>query len=104
KARRLGSFLAYLPSVERETLRRENVRSTDEIVAALNERRIVVAFEPVVRAANRQPAFYECLMRIRATDGTLVPVQSVIPVAERLGLVRLLDHRMLELVVGELAA
>jgi diguanylate cyclase (GGDEF)-like protein/PAS domain S-box-containing protein len=103
KARRLGSFLAYRPSVEREALRRENVRSTDEIVAALNERRIVIAFEPVVRTLNRQPAFYECLMRIHSADGVLVPAQSVIPVAERLGLVRLLDQRVLELVVAELA-
>jgi EAL domain-containing protein (putative c-di-GMP-specific phosphodiesterase class I) len=80
------------------------VRSTDEIVAALNERRILVAFEPVVAAATRQAAFYECLMRIRREDGILVPASEVIPVAERLGLVRLIDHRMIELVVAELIA
>ena len=104
KSKRTGSFLPYRPSIEREAQRRENVRSTDEIVAALNERRILVAFEPVVTAATRQPAFYECLMRIRREDGTLVPASTVIPVAERLGLVRLIDHRMIELVVAELIA
>jgi diguanylate cyclase (GGDEF)-like protein len=99
-----GSFLAYRPSMEREAQRRENVCATDEIVAALNEKRIFLAFEPVVVAADRSPAFYECLMRIRRTDGTLVGAGDIVPVAERLGLVRLLDHRVLELVVDELVA
>ena len=48
KAKRRGSFFAYRPNIEREALRRENVRATDEIVTALNERRILLAFEPVV--------------------------------------------------------
>jgi diguanylate cyclase (GGDEF)-like protein len=102
KARRRGSFLAYRPNIEREALRRENVRATDEIVAALNERRIFLAYEPVVAVTGRLPAFYECLMRIRRIDGSLVAANDVVPVAERLGLVRLLDHRVLELVVDEM--
>lgn len=104
KAKRPGSFQIYRPNVERETLRRENVRAADEIVNALNERRILLAFEPVVETSTRQPAFYECLMRIRRADGSLVPASEVVPVAERLGLVRLLDHRVLELLVGEMSA
>ena len=104
KAKRRGSFLAYRPSVEREALRRENVRATDEIVAALNDRRIALVFEPVARIDTRTIAFYECLMRLQRPDGSLLPAQDVVPVAERLGLVRLLDHRVLELVVNELVA
>jgi diguanylate cyclase (GGDEF)-like protein len=104
KAKRRGSFLAYRPNVEREAQRRENIRATDEIVAALNERRIFLAYETVTRAADRQPAFYECLMRVRRADGSLLGAGEVIPVAERLGLVRLLDHRVLELVIDEMVA
>ena len=104
KAKRPGSFLAYRPSVERETLRRENLRATDEIITALNERRIFLAYEPVVATNSRQPVFYECLMRIRRADGQALMAQEVIPIAERLGLVRLLDHRVAELVVDELVA
>lgn len=104
KSKRRGSFLAYRPSVEREALRRESVRATDEIVAALNERRIFLAYETVVAAADRKPAFYECLMRIRRADGTLINAGEIVPIAERLGLVRLLDHRVLELVVEEMIA
>jgi diguanylate cyclase (GGDEF)-like protein len=104
KSKRRGSFLAYRPNIEREAQRRENVRATDEIVAALNERRIFLAYESVVTAHGRRPAFYECLMRVRRSDGSLLGAGDIVPVAERLGLVRLLDHRVLELVIEEMAA
>jgi len=104
KARRRGSFLAYRPNPERETLRRDNVRFADEIVTALNERRVLLAFEPIAETETREPAFYECLMRLRLADGTLAPSGQVVPVAERLGLVRMLDHRVLELLIREMAA
>jgi EAL domain-containing protein (putative c-di-GMP-specific phosphodiesterase class I) len=63
-----------------------------------------VAFAPVVGVQSRVLAFQECLMRVVRSDGSLAPAEEMVPVAERLGLVRMLDHRMLELVVAELAA
>jgi diguanylate cyclase (GGDEF)-like protein len=104
KSRRAGSFLLWKPNVEREAQRRVNIRVTDEIVTALNERRIVVAFEPVVEVQSRQPAFYECLVRMQQEDGRALSAPDIVPVAERLGLIRLVDHRVLELAVAELAA
>ncbi len=104
KARRRGSYVAYRPNIEREAVRKENVRATDKIITALNERRILLAFEPIVETVSRRTAFYECLMRIRRSDGTIVPASAVIPVAEQLGLVRLIDHRVIELVTAELVA
>jgi diguanylate cyclase (GGDEF)-like protein len=104
KDRRPGSFLAYQPNPERETQRRANIRVTDRIVNALNERRILMAYEPVVDAQTREVVFHECLLRIRRADGTLVPAAEIVPAAERLGLARLLDQRVLELVIAEMAA
>ena len=43
-------------------------------------------------------------MRIRRADGTIVSASEAIPVAERLGLVRMLDHRVLELLISEMIA
>lgn len=103
KSRRAGSFAAWLPNVEREAQRRANIRVTDEIVSALNDRRLVIAFEPVVQSDTQEAAFYECLVRMRHEDGlTLAP--DIVPVAEKLGLIRLVDHRVLELVLEELDA
>jgi len=104
KRRRAGSFSLWRPNVERDAQRRVNIRVTDEIVTALNERRIVTAFEPVVEVRSRQPAFYECLVRMEQADGRALLAPDIVPVAERLGLIRLVDHRVLELAVAELAA
>jgi diguanylate cyclase (GGDEF)-like protein len=104
KRRRAGSYLAWRPNVERDAQRRVNIRVTDEIVTALNERRIVMAYEPVVTADARASAFYECLVRMEQDDGRVLLAPDIVPVAERLGLIRLVDHRVLELVIAELAA
>ncbi len=104
KRRRHGSFALWRPNVERDAQRRVNIRVTDEIVTALNERRIVTAFEPVMHADSRTPAFYEALVRMKQDDGQLLLAPDIVPVAEKLGLIRLVDHRVLELVVAELAA
>jgi diguanylate cyclase (GGDEF)-like protein len=103
KRRRHGSFSLWRPNVERDAQRRVNIRVTDEIVTALNERRIVMAFEPVVESGSRAPAFHECLVRMKQDDGELLLAPDIVPVAEKLGLIRLVDHRVLELVVAELA-
>jgi diguanylate cyclase (GGDEF)-like protein len=103
KRRRAGSFALWRPNVERDAQRRVNIRVTDEIVTALNDRRIVMAYEPVVEAHSRDAAFYECLVRMEQPDGQVLAAPDIVPVAERLGLIRLVDHRVLELVVGELA-
>jgi len=103
KRRRAGSFSAWRPNLERDAQRRVNIRVTDEIVTALNERRIVMAYEPVVTASSRKIAFCECLVRMEQNDGRVLLAPDIVPVAERLGLIRLVDHRVLELVVAELA-
>jgi diguanylate cyclase (GGDEF)-like protein len=104
KRRRAGSFAAWRPDPARDAQRRVNIRVTDEIVTALNERRIKLAYEPVVSAASREGAFHECLVRMDQGDGQVLLAPDIVPVAERLGLIRLVDHRVLELVVAELAA
>jgi len=104
KSRRTGSFVSWRPNVEREAQRRVNIRVTDEIVTALNERRLMTAYEPVVHATSLKPAFYECLVRMKQDDGQFLLAPDIVPVAEKLGLIRLVDHRVLELAIAELAA
>src|SRR5690242_18927004 len=103
KRRRAGSFIAWRPNVERDAQRRVNIRVTDELVTAINERRIVMAYEPVVSATSRDIAFHECLVRMEEDAGRVLLAPDIVPVAERLGLIRLVDHRVREPVVAELA-
>jgi len=104
KAKRRGSFQPYRPNRDRDAQRQRNVRATGDIIDALNARRVSLVYEPVVAIGSRKPAFYECLMRLKRADGSSLAVNDVVPLAERLGLVQLLDHRVLELVLEDLVA
>lgn len=88
--------------------RRSDIRQTEkgrpgldlQAVAALNERRVRLALQPIVRAAKRDVAFYETLLRVgQGTEGLYFAPAELIPLLERRGLVRLFDHRVLELAV-----
>lgn len=93
----------YRPGLVRRGGGAEDGRDLD-VVASLNQRRVVMARQPIVDARSRQPAFHEALARIREVDGRIVGAGDIIPLVERAGLVPLLDARMLTLAAEWLAA
>ena len=97
-------FYCYDPSAPREAERKRNIAIADEVIRALNDRRIMIALQPVVTAGGHDPEFYECLLRLRLPDGSVLDASEFVPVAEKLGLSKLIDHRALELVVDMLRA
>lgn len=93
--------------------RRQESRESDDnrtgfdvsALAALNERRIELALQPIVRAKSREVAFHEALLRVSlGREGAFFATADLIPMLERRGLVRLFDHRVLELAVGLLSS
>ena len=84
--------------------RRRDAWIADEIVAALNDRRILLAFQPIAPTNPGPPPFEEALLRLRLEDGALLCPDAVIPAAEKLGLIELLDNRVLELAIQCLAS
>lgn len=92
-------FMLYDDSEGREPQRKRNILIVDEVIRALNDRRMALALQPIILSRSRETAFYECLLRMRKVDGSYVPAAEFIPVAEKLGLSRLIDHRVAELAV-----
>src|SRR5690606_30248497 len=99
-----GAFRAWSPNAGRESLRRQNIRVTNEISEAIAEGRMMIAFEPVVSATSREVVFHECLVRMARPDGQIQSAPQIVPAAERLGLIRMVDRRVLELAIAELKA
>ena len=99
QARRAGpsSFQMFTETTETISRRRKNTEMSDVILTALNDRRVFLAFQPIVTDVNAECTKYECLIRMRTEDGVEIPAPAFIPVAEKLGLVHLLDRRVLEL-------
>ncbi len=97
-------FVAFMPALSRDEARQRVVRMTDEVLSALNERRILLACQPIVAAGSGQIVAHEALMRLRAADGSLVTPGNILPLAEKAGLIGMIDHRMLELTLARLVA
>ena len=101
---RNNRFNLYSPCERRDSDRRRAVTIADEVVRALNDRRMLLALQPIVSSGRHEPELYECLLRMRRLDGTIVSAGEFIQVAERFGLAKLIDHRVLELTVELLRA
>ena len=98
------SYVIYTPSREREKARRRNLSLADELVTALNDRRICLAYQPIVSAATGEVSMHECLIRLVQPDGSISAAGNFVPIAEKLGLIGLLDYRAMELTLETLRA
>ena len=105
EAKRVGksSWSAFSEKTDTVSMRRRNSHMSDVILTALNERRIQLAFQPIVSDLGAPAKKFECLIRMKDEDGQEIPAPEFIPAAERLGLVHLLDRRVLELATNTLA-
>jgi len=68
---------------------------------AIKDNRLRLAFQPIIESATGDIAHYEALLRIVGEDGTLSSVGAMIPIAERMGLISIIDELVLEMAVEE---
>jgi diguanylate cyclase (GGDEF)-like protein len=82
--------------------RERTVKMADNVISALNDRRIQLAFQPVVEAQSGDVSFYEGLLRVDDADDEPIPAGLFVEFAEKLGLAGMLDHRILEMTLDVL--
>ena len=99
KAKSYDLFVAFDPSEDKKEIRKRNRDTADELILALRQQRLVLALQPIVHSDTLKTEIHECLLRIKKPDGEIVSGGDYIPVAEKLGLIRLVDYRVLELAI-----
>lgn len=104
EARKLPAdgFVAYKPSQKRLSERSLNARCAAEIVTCLKEDRFRLAFQPIVSAKTGETVMHEALLRMNDSEGDLIAAAHLIPIAEKLGLVRLIDRTVVQLAIAAL--
>lgn len=97
-------FAAYQASIQRETARLRQMQIADEVVLALKESRLKLAYQPIVQARSRQVSHHECLLRMVKPDGSILTAGHFVPAAEQMGIVHLVDRFALEATINKLRA
>ena len=92
----------YLPSAKRDGMRERNRDVAEAVLAALRDDRFRLAFQPIIDISTGRAVHHEALIRMIDAKGNAVRAARFIPVAEQLGLARLIDRRALDLALGEL--
>jgi len=91
------TIVVHRPSQENSAIRAINARCATEIVACLKSNRFQLAFQPMVSATSGEVTCHEALLRMRDEAGELVAASHLVPVAERLGLIRLMDRSVTQM-------
>ncbi len=99
KAKSYDLFVPFDPLEDKKEVRKRNRDIADELILALRQQRLVLALQPIVNSNTLKTEIHECLLRIKKPDGEIVSGGNYIPVAEKLGLIRLVDYRVLELAI-----
>ncbi len=95
-------FHVYEKSPQREMARLRLMGIADDVMAALKDNRLLLAYQPIISARTRKITHYEGLLRMRRLDGGIDVAGAFVPAAEQLGIVRLIDRHALELIVTKL--
>jgi diguanylate cyclase (GGDEF)-like protein len=83
---------AYDGPEQPETRIEARISWADMIRDALAEDRFVLHAQPIVDLATGEATQYELLLRMRGTDGELIPPSAFLPVAERFDLMAAIDR------------
>ncbi|WP_425403065.1 putative bifunctional diguanylate cyclase/phosphodiesterase [Hwanghaeella sp.] len=102
KTKGRNCFVSYELSEEQRRVRRENLDMGERIMQALEDDRIIFAYQPVVDSLSKEVSYYETLLRMKDPSGDIVSAGAFVPVAEKLGIMRFLDHRALEMALDDL--
>jgi diguanylate cyclase (GGDEF)-like protein len=104
EARRLPSdgSVIYRPSTKRNAERGLNARCATEIVKCLKSDQFKLGFQPIVSAATREVVLHEALLRMTDANNEMIAAAHLIPVAEKLGLVRLIDRTVTQMTIATL--
>ena len=105
EASRLPSdgYVIFKPSDQRKNTRALNARCATEIVKCLKEERFKLAFQPIINAKTSEIAMHEALLRMSdSASGELIAASHLVPISENLGLVRLIDRSVMQLIIETL--
>lgn len=98
------SYRTFEETRDEGVLCRQQMGLANYLRRAIQENRLRLAYQPVIESASGHISHYEALLRIIGEDGKISSAGALIPVAERMGLIDMIDHIVFDMVMKELMA
>ncbi len=95
-------YVVYTSSEDRQTQRLLNARCATEIVECLQNGLFKLAYQPICDATTGELVLHEALLRMADNTGAMITAAHLVPIAERLGLIRLIDRAVLQMALSTL--
>ena len=81
---------------------RQQMGLANYLFKAYKEKRLRMAYQPVIESKSGKTVHYEALLRLTGTNGKISSAGPLIPVAEKMGLIDVIDNMVMKMVVDEL--
>lgn len=94
----INRLQSYQQSVEHDDV------TVESMLPQLNNELIDVVFQPILDIRTNKISHYEALIRLKDKNDEIISIGQMMNAAEKSGLIRLLDYRVLEMVITQLAA
>lgn len=88
---KLLNYLYYEDKEKYKSDSKEKLTSANYFHNAFLEKKLRIVYQPIFKAATGEVEYYECLLRILNEDKKLVSAGPFIPVAEKMGLIGMID-------------
>lgn len=92
----------YSEASDDRVLARQQMGLANYLRKAIQENKLRLAFQPIIDSTSGKVEHYEALLRLIGDDGKINSAGALIPVAERMGLIDMVDHMVLNMVFKEL--
>jgi EAL domain-containing protein (putative c-di-GMP-specific phosphodiesterase class I) len=83
---------------------RHEMNMVSYITNAIRENQFCMAFQPIIRSDTGKVAHYEALLRVVKSNNEMTTAGPLIPVAERMGLIDIIDEMVLDKMLEEMLA
>jgi EAL domain-containing protein (putative c-di-GMP-specific phosphodiesterase class I)/GGDEF domain-containing protein len=81
---------------------RQQMGLANYLFKAYKEKRLRLAYQPIIESKTGKTSHYEALLRLVNQTGSISSAGPLIPVAEKMGLIDIIDTMVMEMVVDEL--
>ena len=81
---------------------RQQMGLANYLFKAYKEKRLRLSYQPIIESKTGKTAHYEALLRLVNQTGTISSAGALIPVAEKMGMIDIIDTMVMEMVIDEL--